>query len=202
MFILGNRGVGWRGCTVEMFQLKIILPFSCFKRVTCFFIYFCSYVVRLMVPIFFVHIWNDLPPPLKSQEEGKHNALWVMRPPFCLFWTQWLATATCLAVPQAAQQQQPSPPLPQKKRRLEFTQDYSLHFILHYFYAAFHSQLQRVQEYPLFMTTILLKDNPLRLLATQRLGQGSHPYYASCIVSISLVFFGDGIKLPQILLLV
>ena len=50
------------------------------------------------------------------------------------------------------------------------------------------------------MTTILLKDNPLRLLATQRLGQGSHPYYASCIVSISLVFFGDGIKLPQILL--
>ena len=95
-----------------------------------------------------------------------------------------------------------NPPLPQKKRRLEFTQDYSLHFILPYFYAAFHSQLQRVQEYPLFMTTILLKDNPLRLLATQRLGQGSHPYYASCIVSISLVFFGDGIKLPQILLLV
>ena len=49
------------------------------------------------------------------------------------------------------------------------------------------------------MTTILLKDNSLRLLATQRLAQGRHPYYASCIVCISLVFFGDGIKLPQIL---
>ena len=52
------------------------------------------------------------------------------------------------------------------------------------------------------MTTILLKDNSLRLLATQRLAQGRHPYYASCIVCISLVFFGDGIKLPQILLAV
>ena len=48
------------------------------------------------------------------------------------------------------------------------------------------------------MTTILLKDNSLRLLATQRLAQGRHPYYASCIVSISSVFFGDRIKLPQI----
>ena len=52
------------------------------------------------------------------------------------------------------------------------------------------------------MTTILLKDCSLRLLATQRLAQGRHPYYASCIVCISLVFFGDGIKLPQILLAV
>ena len=52
------------------------------------------------------------------------------------------------------------------------------------------------------MTTILLKDNSLRLLATQRLAQGRHLYYASCIVCISLVFFGDGIKLPQILLAV
>ena len=52
------------------------------------------------------------------------------------------------------------------------------------------------------MTTILLKDNSLRLLATQRLAQGRHPCYACCIVCISLVFFGDGIKLPQILLAV
>ena len=79
-----------------------------------------SYVVRLMVPIFLVHIWNDLPPPLKSQEEGTRNAfnrLLVIRPPFCLFRTQWLATATCLAVPQADQQQQqpPPPPPPPKK---------------------------------------------------------------------------------------
>ena len=48
------------------------------------------------------------------------------------------------------------------------------------------------------MTTILLKDNSLRLLATQRLAQGRQPYYASCIVSISSVFFGAGIKLLQI----
>ena len=94
-----------------------------------------SYVVRLMVPIFLVHIWNDLPPPLKSQEEGTRNAfnrLLVIRPPFCLFWTQWLATATCLAAPQADQQQQqpPPPPTPPKKHKLEFTQDYLLHFIL------------------------------------------------------------------------
>ena len=96
----------------------------------------------------------------------------------------------------------PPPPPPKKKPRLEFTQDYLLHFILPYFYAAFHSQLQRVPEHPLFMTTIFLKDNSLRLLATQRLAQGRHPYYASCIVCISLVFFGDVIKLPQILLAV
>ena len=50
------------------------------------------------------------------------------------------------------------------------------------------------------MTTIFLKDNSLRLLVTQRLAQGRHPYYASCIVSISSVFFGAGIKLLQILL--
>ena len=77
-----------------------------------------SYVVRLMVPIFLVHISNDLPPPLKSQEEGTRNAfnrLLVIRPPFCLFWTQWLATATCLAVPQADQRQQQPPPPPKKK---------------------------------------------------------------------------------------
>ena len=48
------------------------------------------------------------------------------------------------------------------------------------------------------MTTIFLKDNSLRLLATQRLAQGRQPYYASCIVSISSVFFGAGIKLLQI----
>ena len=80
-----------------------------------------SYVVRLMVPIFLVHIWNDLPPPLKSQEEGTRNAfnrLLVIRPPFCLFWTQWLATATCLAVPQADQQQQQPPPLPPPKKNI------------------------------------------------------------------------------------
>ena len=106
MFILGNGGIDDGACIVEMFQLKIIPLFSCFERVTCFFIYFYSYVVKLMVPIFLVHIWNDLPRPLKSQEEGTRNAFWVIRPPFCLFWTQWLATATWLAVPQAAQQQQ------------------------------------------------------------------------------------------------
>ena len=50
------------------------------------------------------------------------------------------------------------------------------------------------------MTTILLKDCSLRLLATQRLAQGRHPYYASRIVSISSVIFGAGIKLLQILL--
>ena len=191
MFILGNGGIDDGACIVEMFQLKIIPLFSCFERVTCFFIYFYSYVVKLMVPIFLVHIWNDLPRPLKSQEEGTRNAFWVIRPPFCLFWTQWLATATWLAVPQAAQQQQ----TPKK-----FTQDYLSHFILPYFYAVFHLQLQRVPEQPLFMTTILLKDCSLRLLATQRLAQGRHPYYASCIVSISSVFFGAGIKLLQILL--
>ena len=49
---------------------------------------FRSYVVKFMVPIFLVHIWNDLPPPLKSQEEGTRNAFWVMRPPFCTFWTE------------------------------------------------------------------------------------------------------------------
>ena len=117
MFILRNGGIGWRGYLEEKFQLKIIPPLSCFKRVTCFFIYLYSYAVKLMVPIFLVHIWNDLPPPLKSQEEGTRiafNRLLVIRPPFCLFWTQWLATATCLAVPEAAQQQQPLPP-PQKK---------------------------------------------------------------------------------------
>ena len=160
MFILGNGGIDDGACIVEMFQLKIIPLFSCFERVTCLFIYFYSYVVKLMVPIFLVHIWNDLPRPLKSQEEGTRNAFWVIRPPFCLFWTQWLATATWLAVPQAAQQQQ----TPKK-----FTQDYLSHFILPYFYAAFHLQLQRVPEHPLFMTTILLKDNSLRLLVTQRL---------------------------------
>ena len=48
------------------------------------------------------------------------------------------------------------------------------------------------------MTTIFLKDNSLRLLATQRLAQGRQPYYASCIVSISSVFFGAGNKLLQI----
>ena len=41
---------------------------SCVLRISS------SYVVRLMVPIFLVHIWNDLPPPLKSQEEGTRNA--------------------------------------------------------------------------------------------------------------------------------
>ena len=120
-----NGGIEWRWCIVEMFQLKIIPLFPCFKRVTCqepgagswtcFFIYLYSHVVKLMVPIFLVHIWNDLPPPFKSLEEGTRNAFWVMRPPFCLFWTQWLATATCLAVPQAAQQQHPNPPPPKKK---------------------------------------------------------------------------------------
>ena len=35
-------------------------------------------------------------------------------------------------------------------------------------------------------------------MATQRLAQGRQPYYASCIVSISSVFFGAGIKLLQI----
>ena len=38
------------------------------------------------------------------------------------------------------------------------------------------------------------------LLASQRLAQARHPYYASCIVTISSVFFGAGIKLLQILL--
>ena len=85
MFILGNGGIDDGACIVEMFQLKIIPLFSCFERVTCFFIYFYSYVVKLMVPIFLVHIWNDLPRPLKSQEEGTRNAFWVIRPPFCLY---------------------------------------------------------------------------------------------------------------------
>ena len=49
--------------------------------------------------------------------------------------------------------------------------------------------------HPLF---ILLKDRSLRVLATQHLAQDRHPYYASCIVSISSVFFGAEIKLPQI----
>ena len=176
-----------------MFQLKIIPLFSCFERVTCFFIYFYSYVVKLTVPIFLIHIWNDLPPPLKvrRREHAAPSGLCVRH--FVFFGRSdlppqhdWLC------------HKQPNNNKPPKKRRLEFIQDYLLHFILPYFYAAFHLQLQRVPEHPLFMTTILLKDCSLRLLATQRLAQGRHPYYASCIVSISSVFFGAGIKLLQI----
>ena len=180
---------------VEMFQLKIIPLFSCFERVTCFFIYFYSYVVKLIVPIFLVHNWNDLPPSLKVRRRGHVAPSGLCVRHFVFFGRSdlppqhdWLC------------HKQPNNNKPPKKRRLEFTQDYLLHFILSYFYAAFHLQLQRVPEHPLFMTTILLKDCSLRLLATQRLAQGRHSYYSSCIVPISSVFFGAGIKLPQILL--
>ena len=132
MFILGNGGIDDGACIVEMFQLKIIPLFSCFERVTCFFIYFYSYVVKLMVPIFLVHIWNDLPRPLKSQEEGTRNAFWVIRPPFCLFWTQWLATATWLAVPQAAQQQQTQKNLPRITCHILFCLTFMQLFIYNY----------------------------------------------------------------------
>ena len=144
---------------------------------------FRSYVVKFMVPIFLVHIWNDLPPPLK-RGHATPSGLCVRH--FVFFEQRWLATATWLAVPQAAQQQQ------------------TLGLLVTFYFAlllcSFHSQLQRVTEHPLFMTTILLKDCSLRLQATQRLAQGCHPYYASCIVSIFSVFFGAGIKLLQILL--
>ena len=116
MFILGNGGIDDGACIVEMFQLKIIPLFSCFERVTCFFIYFYSYVVKLMVPIFLVHIWNDLPPPFKSQEEGTGNAFWVMRPPFCLFFNAVTCHRNmfCCATGTPTTTPQPHPP-PKKK---------------------------------------------------------------------------------------
>ena len=52
MFILGNGEIGWRGCIVEMFQLKIIPLFPCFKRVTC-----QEPAPELAFSYIFIHMW-------------------------------------------------------------------------------------------------------------------------------------------------
>ena len=151
MFILGNGGIGWRGCIVEMFHLKIIPLFSCFKRVTCFFTIFVHRWWNLWYPFFLFISETTFPLPSKGDMQrplGYASAIlsFLNRddlPPQ----HDWL----CHRQPNNNK-------LFLKKRRLQFTQDYLLHFILPYFYVAFHSKLQRVTEHPLFMTTILLKD--------------------------------------------
>ena len=49
---LSNGGIGWRGCIVEMFQLKIIPLFPCFKRVTC-----QEPAPELAFSYIFIHMW-------------------------------------------------------------------------------------------------------------------------------------------------
>ena len=119
------------------------------------------------------------------------NAIWVMCPPFCLFWTEMTCYRNMIGCATG------SLIITSSKKCADLNLPRISCYILFFFYAAFHSQLQRNTEHPLF---ILLKDCLFMLLASQRLAQGRHPYYASCIVIISSVFFGAGIKLLQILL--
>ena len=95
-----------------------------------------SYVVRLMVPIFLVHISETTCPlPSKVRRRGHATPLigsWLYVRHFVFFGRGdlppqhvWL----CHRSPNNNNNRSPHPP-PQKKRKLEFTQDYSLHFIL------------------------------------------------------------------------
>ena len=129
MFILGNGGIGWRGCIVEMFQLKIIPLFPCFKRVTC-----QEPAPELAFSYIFIHMWwnwwypfflfiseTTCPLPSKVRRRGQATPSGLCVRHFVFFLTQWLATATCLAVPQAPQQQHPNPtpPPPPKKKSVD-----------------------------------------------------------------------------------
>ena len=101
MFILGNGGIGWRGCVVEMFQLKIIPLFPCFKRVTC-----QEPAPELAFSYIFIHMWwnwwypfflfiseTTCPLPSKVRRRGQATPSGLCVRHFVFFLTQWLATS-------------------------------------------------------------------------------------------------------------